>query len=46
MVAVANNGQIYTSSQFNSTPGTAGYISGAGQTAIELEYVGNGIFMP
>lgn len=46
LVAVANGSQIYTSSQFNSTPGTTGYITGAGQTAIELEYVGNGIFMP
>jgi hypothetical protein len=46
LVAVANNGQIYTSSQGNTTSGTTGYLTGTGQTAIELEYVGNGIFMP
>ncbi len=46
LVAVANGGQIYTSSLSSSTPGTTGYLTGTGQTAIELEYVGNGIFMP
>jgi hypothetical protein len=46
LVAVANGGQIYTSSQGNTTSGTVGYLTGTGQTAIELEYVGNGIFMP
>jgi hypothetical protein len=46
LVIVANNGQIYTFSQSSTTAGTAGYLSGAGQSAIELNYVGNGIFMP
>jgi hypothetical protein len=46
LVLVANSGQIYTSSQVSTTYGTAGYLSGTRLTAIELEYVGNGIFIP
>ena len=46
LAAVAYGGQIYTSSQSNTSIGTTGYLTGAGQTAIELEYVGNGIFLP
>ena len=46
LVLVANGNRIYTSSQGGTTTGTAGYLSGASQTAIELEYVGNGIFIP
>lgn len=46
LVLVANGNRIYTSSQGGTTTGTAGYLSGARQTAIELEYVGNGIFIP
>jgi hypothetical protein len=46
LVLVANGGQIYTSSQGSTTAGATGYLSGTRLTAIELEYVGNGIFMP
>ena len=46
LVLVANGGQIYTSSQGSTTAGTAGYLSGARLTTVELEYVGNGVFMP
>lgn len=46
LVLVANGNQIYTSSQGSTTTGTTGYLSGARLTAIELEYVGNGIFIP
>jgi photosystem II stability/assembly factor-like uncharacterized protein len=46
LVAVANGGQIYTSSHGTTTPGALGYLSGTQQTAIELQYVGNGQFLP
>jgi hypothetical protein len=46
LVLVANGNQIYTSSQGSTSTGTAGYLRGARLTAIELEYVGNGIFIP
>ena len=46
LVLVANGNQIYTSSQGSTTAGTAGYLRGTRLTAIELEYVGNGIFIP
>ena len=46
LVLVANGGQIYTSSQGGTTTGTAGYLTGTRETAIELEYVGGGIFLP
>ena len=46
LVLVANGGQIYTSSQGGTTTGTTGYLSGARLTAVELEYVGNNIFIP
>lgn len=38
--------QIYVSSQATTTPGTAGWLSGTRLSAVELEYVGNGKFMP
>jgi hypothetical protein len=43
-VAVAN--RIYISSQATTTPGTAGYLAGTRQSAIDLIYIGNGQFMP
>ncbi|HTY86261.1 MAG TPA: hypothetical protein VMB80_02250 [Candidatus Acidoferrum sp.] len=49
LVAVANPGGgslIYLSSQFSTTTGTNGYATGSQQTAVELLYVGNGIFQP
>ena len=45
LAAVVNGGRIYTSSP-NTTPGTAGYLSGSQGTAIELQYIGNGQFLP
>jgi len=46
LVAVTSGGDIYISSTASTTTGTAGYLTGAQHTAIELEYVGNGIFLP
>ena len=46
-LAVAGSStQIYISSQATTTPGTEGYLSGTRLSAVELEYVGNGQFMP
>jgi hypothetical protein len=45
VAAVINGGQIYTSI-VNTTPGTAGYLLGAPSAAIELQYIGNGQFLP
>ena len=45
-VGAVNGGLIYTSSQGNTTTGAAGYLFGAQQSAIELDYAGNGIFIP
>ncbi|HPO15341.1 MAG TPA: hypothetical protein PLI09_17995 [Candidatus Hydrogenedentes bacterium] len=41
-------GRIYTYDSKNTTTtlGTTGYISGGQNTAIELQYIGNDIFMP
>ena len=41
----AGNGQIFTS-LFGSNPGTAGYLLGGENSAIELQYIGNGQFFP
>jgi hypothetical protein len=46
LVAAGSATQIYVSSQATTTPGTAGYLSGTRLSAVELEYVGNGQFMP
>jgi hypothetical protein len=46
VIGGGNSGYIYISSNASTTTGTAGYLSGAQHTAIELEYVGNGIFLP
>ncbi|HTX21319.1 MAG TPA: sialidase family protein [Candidatus Aquilonibacter sp.] len=46
LAATINGGNIYLSSQSSTTPGTAGYLSGAQHSAIELIYAGNGIFLP
>jgi hypothetical protein len=45
LVAVVNGGQIYTSTS-STTAGTAGYLLGNQNAAIELQYVGNGKFIP
>ena len=46
LVAGIYNGQIYTSNPATTTPGTAGYLLGGQNTAIELQYIGNGQFLP
>jgi hypothetical protein len=49
LVAVVVNGQIYTNSSTQptaTTTGTAGFLAGAQSTAIELQYLGNGLFIP
>lgn len=45
----STSGGIYTSqasSQTTTTAGTTGYISGGQGSAVELQYIGNGQFMP
>jgi hypothetical protein len=45
----ANGGGIWTAQatiQTTTTPGTAGYLTGGQNSAIELQYIGNGQFMP
>jgi photosystem II stability/assembly factor-like uncharacterized protein len=46
LVAVTSGGYIYVSANASTTTGMAGYLTGTQHTAIELEYVGNGIFLP
>ena len=47
LVAVATASPIYVSSQASrTTTGTAGYLTGTRLSAIELEYIGDGEFMP
>jgi hypothetical protein len=46
LVAAASGDTIYRSSQFSTTVGTNGYLSGAQQSAIEIQYIGNNQFMP
>lgn len=46
IAAVPSNGQIYVSTQATTTPGTAGYLAGMRLSAIELQYIGNGQFIP
>jgi hypothetical protein len=46
LVAGVYGGQIYTSSTASTTPGTAGYLLGGQNTAIELQFIGNGQFLP
>ena len=46
LVAVVNGGYIYTSNVI-TTPGTGGWLSGGQQSdMVELQYLGNGLFMP
>ena len=45
LVAVHNGGRIYTIRP--TTPGTTGSLSGGQQSdMVELQYLGNGLFMP
>lgn len=46
LLGAINGGFIYTSAQGSTTTGAAGYLYGAQQSAIELNYAGNGIFIP
>jgi hypothetical protein len=46
IVAAPDGGYIYISSVASTTPGTNGYVFGAQHTALELIYVGNGMFLP
>lgn len=46
LVAVATASPIYVSSQAATTVGTAGALTGTRQAAVELQYLGNGLFMP
>ncbi|HEY4415571.1 MAG TPA: hypothetical protein VGO57_07755 [Verrucomicrobiae bacterium] len=48
LAAAVTGGQIYTSQLFNrasTTPGVTGYLLGGQNTAIELQYTGNGQFI-
>jgi len=46
IVAVPDGSNIYISSVASTTTGTNGYVRGAQHTALEVEYVGNGQFLP
>jgi hypothetical protein len=46
LAAAAFNGYVYTSGQSATTSGTSGYLTGGYQSALELEYVGGGVFLP
>jgi hypothetical protein len=52
LVAVVNGGQIYTSAPAYGSPtstttvGTGGYLTGGQGTALELQYVGSGQWLP
>ena len=47
LVATVNNGgQIYTADVGQTTLGTSGMLSGSQFDAIELQYLGNGLFLP
>lgn len=46
IVAAPDGGYIYISSVASTTTGTNGYVSGAQHTALELVYIGNGMFLP
>ena len=49
LVATARFGQIYTANiplTLTTTPGTAGFLTGRQYSSIELQYIGNGQFLP
>ena len=46
LAAAAYNGDLYTSGQGATSTGTAGYLTGGYQSALEIQYLGNGLFMP
>jgi hypothetical protein len=46
LAAAGNPSQIFVSTQAATTAGTAGSLSGARLSAVELQYAGNGVFIP
>lgn len=46
MAVVANSNPIYISSQATTTVGTTGSLVGSRLAAVELQHVGNGVFIP
>jgi hypothetical protein len=46
MVAVATAKGIYVSSKATTSVGTAGYLFGSRLAAVDLQHVGNGVFIP
>ena len=46
LAAAAYNGYLYTTGQNVTTAGTVGYLFGGAQSALEIQYVGNGVFLP
>ncbi len=46
MVAVANSNPVYISSEATTTPGATGYLTGSRLSAVELQHVGSGVFIP
>jgi predicted methyltransferase len=45
LVAAVSGGGIYTS-QISTTSGAAGYIAGGQNSAVELQYIGGGQWIP
>lgn len=46
LVVLATSQPIYISSQTSTTAGTAGMLIGSRLSAVELQHVGNGVFVP
>jgi hypothetical protein len=46
LVAVAENGSIYTSTNNRTTAGSAGSLTGSQYDAIRLQYIGGNLWMP
>jgi len=46
IAAAVYNGFIYTSGQGSTTTGTTGYLVGGYQSALEIQYIGGGVFLP
>ena len=46
LVACVAGGQIYTYNGVDTTVGTAGYLSGGHDSAVELQYSGSDTFLP
>ena len=46
LAAAAYNGDLYTSGQGATTTGINGCLAGGYQSALEIQYLGNGLFLP